>query len=402
MNKSKFLNYNQYCIICFFCMFMWNVLIEKRIYFYSILSFSLFFCIAIIVLERNKSIKKDILKKLYIISIPLYLLITTVIINKEIHTLNYLFELFIITFYIFLIYSLYTKEQFYSILAKYFILTIIASIILCVVSPSRGFMSYSGSTVIRGVFSHKNILARNMLVGYVVLSNASLYTSNKLRIKIYKIFSILAIILIILSKSTTSLLLVISLIIVDLIIQKRKRVIKLINQIIILTSLIFNIAIIIISDPKLQAKLATIKFLNKDLTFTGRTYIWHFSLSAFKFKPLFGYGYYVFWPRGGSDYFKSLYYFDVPHAHNGYINLLLEGGVCLLFLILIIFYKILRETKTKFESPFVKIIFLITIITLIINLIESSFIDKTNYIFYMLMCINFLYIDKIYIQTNKL
>ena len=72
-----------------------------------------------------------------------------------------------------------------------------------------------------------------------------------------------------------------------------------------------------------------------DDTFTGRTDLWHFALSAIAERPLQGFGYQSFWQIGdlspaldGPDGFLR----RTPHAHNGYLDLLLQGGAILLAL----------------------------------------------------------------------
>jgi len=67
-----------------------------------------------------------------------------------------------------------------------------------------------------------------------------------------------------------------------------------------------------------------------DATFTARTDIWQIALEAAGQRPLFGYGFGSFW---GSDMLlnsvQSEYSWAVNawHAHNGYIEVLLSGGV---------------------------------------------------------------------------
>jgi O-antigen ligase len=60
--------------------------------------------------------------------------------------------------------------------------------------------------------------------------------------------------------------------------------------------------------------------LGRDSTLTGRTEVWAAVLPAMKRQPMFGYGFGSFW----TDARRELY--DIPTAHNGYLDILLELG----------------------------------------------------------------------------
>ena len=61
--------------------------------------------------------------------------------------------------------------------------------------------------------------------------------------------------------------------------------------------------------------------LGRDETLTGRTAVWADVLPAMKQQPLAGYGFGSFW----TDARRELY--EIPTAHNGYLDILLELGV---------------------------------------------------------------------------
>jgi exopolysaccharide production protein ExoQ len=60
--------------------------------------------------------------------------------------------------------------------------------------------------------------------------------------------------------------------------------------------------------------------LGRDTTLTGRTEVWADVLPAWELHPLLGYGFGSFW----TDARRQLY--DIPTAHNGYLDILLELG----------------------------------------------------------------------------
>ncbi len=88
------------------------------------------------------------------------------------------------------------------------------------------------------------------------------------------------------------------------------------------------------------ASLATIvQAYGKDLTFSGRTFIWTASLNAAADAPFLGYGRAgVFW-RPANEVTRQIWRdvgFVVPHAHNGAIDVILAYGVIGLGLIAVV------------------------------------------------------------------
>lgn len=84
--------------------------------------------------------------------------------------------------------------------------------------------------------------------------------------------------------------------------------------------------------------------LGKDLTFTGRTDIWprviHEVIAA---KPVLGWGYRGFWQEWRGDDNPALFMrsegWQIPHSHNGYLDLAVDLGVVGLFLFILSLLK---------------------------------------------------------------
>jgi hypothetical protein len=78
------------------------------------------------------------------------------------------------------------------------------------------------------------------------------------------------------------------------------------------------------------------RMVSGDDTFTGRSELWRFAAGAIAERPILGWGYQSFWGVEGSPQ-ASLpdgFLRRTPHAHNGYLDLLLQGGVVALVLFL--------------------------------------------------------------------
>ena len=84
--------------------------------------------------------------------------------------------------------------------------------------------------------------------------------------------------------------------------------------------------------------------LGKDATLTGRTDIWEVLLELIKKQPERGYGYGAFWSTGSSPalYVREITQWEVPTAHNGWLEVWLGIGLwgltlfCLSFLLTIV------------------------------------------------------------------
>jgi exopolysaccharide production protein ExoQ len=70
--------------------------------------------------------------------------------------------------------------------------------------------------------------------------------------------------------------------------------------------------------------------LGRDPHLTGRTDLWALSIADIGEKPLLGYGNLAFWTTGSAPARRireEIKWDDAPHAHNGYIDILLSVGV---------------------------------------------------------------------------
>jgi len=112
----------------------------------------------------------------------------------------------------------------------------------------------------------------------------------------------------------------------------------------------------------------------RDTTLTGRSKLWHFGLDAFSDNILFGYGF---------DELEQLtrkYHTLMSHLHNGYIEVLVKGGLLgeglLLFILVSALWRNLR--LKKFDHGVYVALNTGLIGILIHNLAESSFLRGLN------------------------
>lgn len=143
-----------------------------------------------------------------------------------------------------------------------------------------------------------------------------------------------------------------------------------------------------------NAEYIVVEKLGKDMTLTGRTYIWPLVIAAINKRPWLGYGYQGFWQpwRGDANLGLEIITpdgFIAMHSHNGFLDMALElgwGGLSLFIISLLmnIYYGVRHLTRSKGpESVLPLLIFTWIVITNItevgINLISRS------WVFYVLM-----------------
>jgi exopolysaccharide production protein ExoQ len=120
-----------------------------------------------------------------------------------------------------------------------------------------------------------------------------------------------------------------------------------------------------------------LKAMGRDATFTGRADIWnHVTLNTV--NPFIGAGFWNFWGGPGGFSFNLAINEVIPNAHNGYVDMYLDGGfigLAILYLMLIAcgnrVTRYIRATRTLDRYQRIRFAFIIA--TIIYNLSESSF-----------------------------
>lgn len=393
--KYMLLKIMEYYGIISMIIFSWAHLEKRR----NILIFYPIFMMLIFVILRDGKI--NIKKHITVLSIAVLLIALIPCSINMTYTIKDGMFFLIATLYIISISNVYTELGFYSILRKYFVISILASFIYILFIPSRGLMIYDGELVPQGVYYHKNILARNMVLASIIFINFSLEEKNLLK-KLYNIlFLILSISLIFISQSTTSIMYVSIFIIINIIIKIKKYNKTKYTKGIVFICILFNISILFISNPEMSKILENITFLGKNLTFTSRNDIWDFSLQHIVKNPLIGYGYSAFWTNSIiSNTFINEYGFHVPHAHNGYLNIILEGGLLVLLLIVYIINSNINNVLNRKNKWTNNITWSILMFTILINLTEAALIDTGSLLFWM--CMVFTFINDNKSRSNKI
>lgn len=100
--------------------------------------------------------------------------------------------------------------------------------------------------------------------------------------------------------------------------------------------------------------------LNKDITLTGRTYIWELCVKKVMNSPIFGYG---------NNTFVNIYGILKP-AHNNWLNICLESGFIGLTIILLSFYLSCKELENNKNNKLYLIISIFYISIFVGSIVE--------------------------------
>jgi O-antigen ligase len=130
-----------------------------------------------------------------------------------------------------------------------------------------------------------------------------------------------------------------------------------------------------------------VEALGRNMTFTGRTNIWdHITLATV--NPVWGAGYWNFWGERGGLAIEQAMQTSIPNAHNGYIDMYIDGGclaLILLFLLLVTCGK--RLIRNINMSRYQRLKFAVLIVAIVYNLSETIFLRLSPLWFTTLLAI---------------
>ncbi|HYX19032.1 MAG TPA: O-antigen ligase [Nostoc sp.] len=171
-----------------------------------------------------------------------------------------------------------------------------------------------------GIYGHKNELGYMMAWSAGVFLHLAL-SSYRYRWLMWALCGI-SICLIILSRSTTSLTILLTMILVLPFYKFFKKTNYKLQVIMITSALMILIIFSILLVNNAETLVGT---SGKDLTFNGRSDLWELVTSKILERPWLGYGYSAFWTSNAASKLRATYEW-ASNAHNGFLELLLELG----------------------------------------------------------------------------
>jgi exopolysaccharide production protein ExoQ len=148
--------------------------------------------------------------------------------------------------------------------------------------------------------------------------------------------------------------------------KRRIRLEKWILPLIVVLLIGFAILTVLAGGTTVASATAT---LGRNTTLTGRTDVWAVLVSVFQRKPILGSGFGSFWTS------KSREFFDIPDAHSGYLDVLLELGLTGIVLLTIFLVAYSRKYQRRLSHDFywASLCICYLIMALAHNISESSF-----------------------------
>jgi O-antigen ligase len=209
------------------------------------------------------------------------------------------------------------------------VIAVVGSALMAIFVPYYGISHDVHAGSLKGLFPHRSIMARQMVFAILTLwLGKPKGLPNWLR----KSTLASACVLLVLSNAATSMIALVACIAMYpglyLLKLPRRRTLPLWVP---LTPL-FGMAIYLV----LANFNSLLALVGRSSTLTGRTAIWNATLMEISKRPWFGYGYDVFWNRYSPDLAGviGVLQFRPPHAHDGYLDIVLALGRVGLFLFL--------------------------------------------------------------------
>lgn len=251
----------------------------------------------------------------------------------------------------------------------------VLSLLFAVALPSIGTMcSHEGAW--RGIYSHKNILGKVMVLSILVF--LLLVKDRKFQLLSWLGLSISSLLLIF-STSKSSLVIALVLLVILPIYQSLRLREDILAPVVLSTViLLLGSFVLILSNTE-----SILLSLGRDPTLTGRTELWEYSLEMIRQRIFLGYGYHNFWldwDSPGSYVWRAVGW-KPPNAHNGLIELALDLGLLGTFIFLAGFltnlvraFVHIRITKNSIGFwPLLYLSFLF-----LANITESTLLERNN------------------------
>ena len=193
----------------------------------------------------------------------------------------------------------------------------------------------------RGIVSHKNTLGRLMVMSIALCSVST--GSGLRRLTLF----VLSASLLLLSRSAGSILSVIVLLMCWPAVWLLRKPIKvLLTGGILLASVLGSVTVYTYAHAG-EIAFALLDRLGKSTTLSGRGPLWFLCLKYISDRPWFGYGYSAFWLGADGQYSSQIWKilrWEVPHAHNGFLELCLDIGIIGLILFLCVYFAALAQS----------------------------------------------------------
>jgi len=254
-----------------------------------------------------------------------------------------------------------------------------ASLALVILFPDWAVMGPPLLGNWRGVFIHKNHLGRFSALALLVAGVLFLLSEKTVERIFWGVAITVALVTLLGSQSLSALAVSSGMILSVLFLKTVLRRKKLVWLWLLLFMIVAAVAVFLLAQ---NYERVMVEGLDKDASLSGRLPLWRSLFEKIASEPLLGYGYGTFWLGAdgpAADIWKKLNW-EVPHAHNGYLDLWLHlglPGVCLgLYLLLQLFVLSIKNLFSAMPAAWFWVLLLLYLISY--NLVESIFLSVNS------------------------
>lgn len=260
--------------------------------------------------------------------------------------------------YFIVLFNIINKDRIILYLKNYCNILLSLEVLTIFIFKDIGYMD--NSDVIRGIhLSRSTLIIYLNLCIFVYLYYLYFFKQINNRINKSILFMIfVSIFLVLLSKSSTGILIVALFLPIFLWIKNNKRA-----NILFILSTAFSVFLPLINFNSAFLNTIIGEVFHKNISFSGRRYIWDYALSHFSSNPLIGNGF-----NSIDSLFRGkvipTYERVAAHSHNGFLEVFLQNGLVGLMLILIIIFIYFKSINgfSEFEKRLLKTYIIIFII----------------------------------------
>jgi O-antigen ligase len=150
--------------------------------------------------------------------------------------------------------------------------------------------------------------------------------------------------------------------------------------------LLMFLASLYVIDPSLVGPVGFNKMTGRDITLTGRWRLWKTGFALFLDKPILGWSY---------DVLLSVFAkknITQGQFHNGYLDLVIRGGLVGLFLFFSVFMRIIKSLWIYISNNYEQVLMCLALLTgiMVHNISEASFVRAPNVLWLLFITIYFM------------
>ncbi|HEY4442541.1 MAG TPA: O-antigen ligase family protein [Candidatus Elarobacter sp.] len=218
-----------------------------------------------------------------------------------------------------------TLDEFIDVFAVVAGLVAVVSAFFIAFLPDAGVMQQEYAGAWRGVFEHKNSFGLFLSACIIVLVISAVRSRGTRRLIAWSVLAMCAVELLGSQSLTSALVAALNVVLLGALwyASKGRAQRRAVAFFAVLGAVAIGLAAWVVTDGFTGGTV-----LGRDTTLTGRTDIWPSVIDAIWTRPLFGFGYDVFWSDNGPylHYLPAAVGWRPYHAHNGYLELALDVG----------------------------------------------------------------------------